>query len=370
MNIQNKIVAWQKAGLISSKQAQALSIYESNAPKPYLLYIFIALGVFFIGAGIVSVVAANWDAISPICKLSADFSLLLVTAVTVLFAADRNKNLLFEGALFFFALLVLASIGLIAQIYQLQSNDLSAFLLWSFLVFPLLFFTKKPFLSCLVIPIMWLSAFDSLFYLPFVQKVNELWDESPYLIWLLAWVLVYQFLSLGGSDKFKNIKSVLIIVITICAASMFADADAGSSLTWRGFSAIDYHNGEVMALLAIPLLQVLLSFYLDYKGPNNKFIPLIMLLLFISTLFNIYFFITFAALSVSGYYAYRYQKNKYLSLVIFLAVWRILALFSDIFESLLSSGLGLITFGLLVVIVALSSVKLGAVLNGRTKNVR
>lgn len=370
MNIQNKIISWQKAGLISSKQAQALSTYESKATKPYLLYIFIALGVFFIGAGIISVVAANWDAISPIYKLSADFLLLLVTTLTVLFAAYRNKNLLFEGTLFFFALLVLASIGLIAQIYQLQSQDSSAFLLWAFLMFPLLFFTKKPFLPWLVIPIMWISAFDSLFSIPLLQTADNLWSNSPYLIWLLAWVLVYQLLLLIANDKFKSLKSVLIIVITICAASMFSDADIGSSMSGRGFYDIDYQNGGVIILMAISLLQVLLSFYLDYKGPNNKFIPLIMLLLFIGTLFNIYFFITFAALSVSGYYAYRHQKNKCLGLVIFLAVWRILALFSDVFESLLSSGFGLIVFGLLVIIVVLSSVKLGAVLNGRTKNVR
>ena len=368
MSIQNKIEAWQKSGLISAKQASALLAYENKNSKPYLLYLLIALGVFFVGAGIISVIAANWDAILPFYKLLADFVLLIVAALFTWYAANNNKTMLFEGGLLLFAFLVLASIGLIAQIYQLQSYDLSAFLLWSFLVFPLLFFTQKAFLPWLVMPVMWFSAFDVVLTSDVCENAENLWPFSPYLIWILMWFVIFQILQSIPKLKSKSLLSVLSVMLAIFAAWLFSSVDLGYAFSWQEFSVLDYKNSTVIGLALFALLLVGAAFYVDCKTSNNKFIPLIMTLLLIGTLWKVYFFVTFAALLISGYYAYRYQKNKCLNLIIFLAAIRILSLFTDIFGSLLTSGLGLIGLGILIVALAVVSLKFGSALNGRMKN--
>ena len=150
MNIEKRLNIWQSAGLISEEQAIKITQYENQNMKPYLMYALVLLSVLFIGIGTISLIAANWDAIPTFVKLLVDFALLSSCAYGVYRTQDRRKPVYFEGILFLYGLFSLATIGLIAQIYQLQADGPIAFLLWSSMMLPLSFFSKKiifPFIT-------------------------------------------------------------------------------------------------------------------------------------------------------------------------------------------------------------------------------
>src|SRR5262245_6310483 len=84
MKLQQKLAEWQQAGLIDSLLAARLLDHEQGRRKrPYLLYTVGGFGALSIALGLISMVAANWQAISPGARLALDVALLAALAVAV-----------------------------------------------------------------------------------------------------------------------------------------------------------------------------------------------------------------------------------------------------------------------------------------------
>ena len=147
-------------------------------------------------------------------------------------------------------------------------------------------------------PVMWFSAFDVVLTTDVCENAENLWPFSPYLIWILMWFVIFQVLQSIPKLKSKSLLSVLSVMLAIFAAWLFSSVDLGYAFSW--LSVLDYKNSTVIGLALFALLFVGAAFYVDYKTSNNKFIPLIMTLLLIGTLWKVYFFVTFAALLLSG----------------------------------------------------------------------
>ncbi len=193
MSVLQKLEIWQKAGLIDTQQKQSIIAYERDNASHKLLRIFHILACFTIGLGIISVVAANWDDIPTWFKLLCDFVLLGGTAATIFRYAQHPSSYKFEGLLLFFALLIMGTIGLIAQIFNLQSDHLSALLLWSILTAPLLLLTKRNALPIIWIPIFLASFGDFMFRWPAFETLLKNLSLSFRLAYL---TLVITFFSL------------------------------------------------------------------------------------------------------------------------------------------------------------------------------
>lgn len=144
MKLAKKLSEWEQIKLIDEKQKSAILAYESRQGKNRLPFILSALAVFCIGFGILSLIASNWQEIPDSLKLSADILLLGLTAVGAYRFYNRGKWY-FEALVIGYATLILASIGLVGQVFQLQPVGLRAYLLWSVLVLPTALFSKKPF---------------------------------------------------------------------------------------------------------------------------------------------------------------------------------------------------------------------------------
>lgn len=132
------LTRWHEAGLLDAATIDRIRLHEAKEQRPLWLWAVSGLGCFAIAVGIVSVVAANWDHIPANLKLGIDF-LLLAGLAAGLVVADtkawlRVRDLL---ALLLFGL-VLASIALISQIYQLDGKTSEALATWVVICTPFL----------------------------------------------------------------------------------------------------------------------------------------------------------------------------------------------------------------------------------------
>lgn len=142
-NINEKLQEWLAQGLLSVTQLQAIQQYEANKPRySKFLLVFSILGILAVSLGVINIIAANWQDIPDQIKLAVDFSLLLLLAGTLYYSYPKNQSL-FQTTLLFYLAMVLASIGLLSQIYQLQGKFSEAIFFWAGMTSLLVFFIEQ-----------------------------------------------------------------------------------------------------------------------------------------------------------------------------------------------------------------------------------
>lgn len=150
MKLERQLARWQDAGLIDAETAKRILAHEEARPaRPYILYAVGGLGALSIAIGLVSIVAANWGAIGAQEKLALDLAVLIGLAVAIFFTdrASRREpesmaTFAREALLFIYYGAILASIGLVAQIYQLGGELYQALIVWSVITVPLIAFAR------------------------------------------------------------------------------------------------------------------------------------------------------------------------------------------------------------------------------------
>lgn len=369
MKLSAKITSWQNAGIITPKQGMDILDFEKAIAKPYALYGFLALAIFCIGLGVISVIAANWQHLTVMLKLIADFALLSGVAGLTYYAAYKKWHIRFEVFLCLFVILVLATIGLIAQVYQLQPDGFEALLLWSLLVCPLLFVTQKPLLPLVILPIFTFSFWDFMgdnnTTKEIMWQMSNSWEYSVPVLWLFIWFILWQMLTIFAQNKAVAFKKALKFWMIIFTGLLVINIDFGSSV----FSevALD-ENGSgsltgVLVSVAIGLTAI--SAYLDYISGKKFLIPALMALTVVGGFINCGAVFSFAVLFLIGIYAWQINSVKILNTVLALTAVRIFILYADMFKSLLFSGLGLIASGLLLLALIWGWVKLSRRLKRR-----
>lgn len=356
MSIIKKIDKWQQAGLISKEQTAQILAFETKNTKPYLMYGLILLSAFFIGGGIISLIASNWDAIPAFVKLIGNFSLLSACGYGVYYTYCKGKNKHFEFFLFLFGLLCLATIGLIAQIYQLQPDGAKAFLLWSTLMLPLIFFSKKMTFPMVVLSVLNVSFFDEIFsHFDYVLRhFRDIMLISVLFIYTICYQLLIMYFPKVAEASVKALKILIIIgfVIAILRSEyVFAFEDL------RG----------TYLFLTLLLFLTGLSFYLSYIAKSGYFVSYMMFLVFVTCFVPLGVFTTFLALFGLGYYAYINKMPKLLNLTIFLFALRTFS-FVQIYLSLMAGGIGLIVSGVVLLLLIWAWKRILNYLNRRLKN--
>ncbi|SEL72414.1 Predicted membrane protein [Aquimarina amphilecti] len=141
--------------VISSEIADKISRYygQKEGTKPNKLFtIFGIFGALLIGAGIILMLAHNWDDFSRLTKTILAFVPLVIGQSIVGFSILKNKSRTWKeasGTFLFFA--VGASISLVSQIYNI-SGDLGSFLkTWTILCLPLIYLLRSHAVTLLVI---------------------------------------------------------------------------------------------------------------------------------------------------------------------------------------------------------------------------
>ncbi len=351
MKLSAKITSWQNAGIITPQQGSDILDFEKGNTKPYALYGFEALAMFCLGLGFISVIAANWEYIPAALKLIVDFALLAGVGGLVYYADYKKWSIRFEAFLCLFVILVLASIGLIAQVYQLQSETLSAYLLWSALVFPLLFMTKKMPLPLVMLPVFYHSLADCVLANEVIDHavyiMSKTWKYSVPLLVTFIGLVLWQVLTLTLKDKAVAFKRALkfwlivsVVILVICL-----DFDKYSAFIMCSLVA---NETLLNLLLLVAVGLTALSAYLGYIGGKSFLIPLIMLILMDGAVCHLGALLSFLVIGVTALYALRNKNIKVLNVMLALTAIRIFVLYLNVFGTLLLNGVGLILTGLLI----------------------
>jgi uncharacterized membrane protein len=138
MALDQQLERWKDAELISPEQVERIRSFEKHRERPALLYAVAALAGLAVAVGLVSIVAANWDLIPGRMKLALDAIAIIAMGQAVVHFGARQPAWLEEAAMVGYYGLVLASIALVAQVYQLGGNAAQALVAWSALTFPLM----------------------------------------------------------------------------------------------------------------------------------------------------------------------------------------------------------------------------------------
>src|SRR5262245_41662225 len=150
MNLERKLARWQEAGLIDAATRARIEAHEQSERKPVVPYALAVLGAGTLALGILSVVAANWDAIPGRVKVGSDLAPGAVLAVATYRAVSQGRRLATEVLVTLFYGFTLASLALVGQVYQLTAPTYQALLVWSASTLPLVLLGQSRFLAALV----------------------------------------------------------------------------------------------------------------------------------------------------------------------------------------------------------------------------
>lgn len=371
MDIEKKLADWTRKNLISEAQKKAVLAYETRHKSRSLFYMFLFLGGFCLGLGAISLIAYNWQNISADVKLVVYFVMLAAAGAAAVSASFDDHQLWGETLLFVYALLVLAGIGLIGQIYQLTSHGLRALLFWAIVITPLLPFARRAWLPFLWLPALAISLFDYLYdYAWFsvaFQSFDRMFPGAWQFILILAAAALYRLFSTGRAvfrpmSKALGWWTLFVIVVYVFCADFFG-RDIFENIFCKNCPAeAGLVLNRLLVWLSLSLLTGAFCWFNTRRGGKYWSLALFIILDFSliaqllpdnETVFKIWGAAqSLSLLFVTAVYAYnanRFRLQQWMSGFIAL---RIFAAYMQVFGSLLSTGLGLIVSGAVLFAVA------------------
>ncbi len=153
-NLEDRLKIWTERGFISSEQGRNILDFEnSQTSRSWIVYGVAAIGVVAIAAGIISIIAANWAEITPTQKLTAYF-LWQGLLGWAFYQQSEHPGPKREVYLALFCLSFLGGIGLVSQIYNLDSDTWQGLAFWLTLILPSVILAQTRGL-----PTLWILAF-------------------------------------------------------------------------------------------------------------------------------------------------------------------------------------------------------------------
>ena len=166
---ERKLQAWLAAGVIDADTASRIRAWDAQHSRPLALWAVIGIGALAIGLGVVSLVAANWDAVPEMVRLAVHFAVMAALGGFIALRGDpleRANPWGLEAALFVLGMLGLAFFGHLGQAYQTSSPLWQPLAAWLALFAPLLLLRGQS----------WLTA-----ALLFVTACYAVWDHAATL---------------------------------------------------------------------------------------------------------------------------------------------------------------------------------------------
>lgn len=252
MNLKTRIDAWVAAGLITSEQAVGITAFEAARPKKsWALLSVMLLGSFVLAVGIVSLIAANWQFIGGTTKLAVDGALLVALAGLMVRFYDDKNSLIFQITHFIFIGAILASIGLVSQVYHQGGYPYEALSLWLIIITPVALFTRNaaiPHLyagSLLTTAISFMEAFG-----PF-GDMEEGYLTALVIVTPFAFGALAQLVSvLKGPALFASALRRWFI-LTLVVAAAFTDLFLTERQFYRGLYTPEMQNTALIAATAL-----------------------------------------------------------------------------------------------------------------------
>ena len=155
-NIKTKIKLWESESLISSEQATKLIEFEStHTDRNWISYGAAGVGITAIATGFISIIAANWDSISSQQKLLLYFAIQAILGIGIFIYRLRTR-LVREVLITLFGLFILGGIGLIGQIFHLESDGWQGIRFWLIAALPVTLLARSR-----LLPHLWFVGLTS-----------------------------------------------------------------------------------------------------------------------------------------------------------------------------------------------------------------
>ena len=136
--LKHEIAVWRNEGIIEPRQADVLSdrydlAHIGSESRNLMLTTLYIIGALLVGGGVISFVAAHWDAMDKITKISLIVSFMLgCYGVGYYLWQVNGKYVKLGHTLILLGVLMFgANIGLIAQIFHIKSNFYNGFGAWA-----------------------------------------------------------------------------------------------------------------------------------------------------------------------------------------------------------------------------------------------
>ncbi|MDH3624055.1 MAG: DUF2157 domain-containing protein [Myxococcales bacterium] len=355
MRLNRRLEAWIRAGIIDESTSDRIRAFEEAHKRPTALYALVGLGALAIGIGFVAIVAANWDAIPSAVKLGVDLLIGAVLAFGIERLLRRDGGWGAEALVMVYYLFVLASIGLIGQVYQLGSPLRVALGVWSLATLPLLFLARSRFAGGL-----WAAGLITTYVANAYEWIELAKDADrpdlsvslgvalPVLILSLSWMLR------RSSDKvsrtFQEVAWVTLAVGAFAGSfAWYAHIKSEHLVTWGA--------GVAIAFVAMPIL---LRGALFGKHAGLATASLIVFVMTIAaplvvthgSLELVGGLVSLAVLGFFAFAAYSIGHRAAFSLLTAAIGIRMVTIYFEVFGSLMSTGVGMVTGGVLTLLVA------------------
>jgi uncharacterized membrane protein len=229
------------AGAISSENAAAIERhYGPVEPRSNFGFVILAtVGAALVGAGIVLLIAHNWDYLNRATRTVIAFlPLLIALALAGFVLLQRNESRPWREAVAVFDFAAVATaISLISQTYQIQGSFAEFMRVWLLLCIPIVYVLRAGVAAAIYVigTIVWLFAREIAF---FVRLPN------PMFFWILFLLAVPYFLFRFFEDRTSRETSALAIIMTIALTfgmgftADFAKTDFGGIAFAGLFTAI------------------------------------------------------------------------------------------------------------------------------------
>lgn len=229
------------AGAISSENAAAIERhYGSVETRSNFGFIILAtVGAALVGAGIVLLIAHNWDELSrPIRTIIAFIPLLVALTLAAFVLAKRNESRPWREAVAVFDVAAVATaISLISQTYQIQGSFAEFMRVWLLLCISIVYVLRASVTAAIytIGTIVWLFARE---IASFVRMPN------PMFFWFLFLLVVPYFLFRFFENRASRETAALAIVMTVALVfgigftADFAKSDFGGIAYAGLFTAI------------------------------------------------------------------------------------------------------------------------------------
>jgi uncharacterized membrane protein len=358
-----RLKAWEAAGLVDAATAARIRDWESAHASPVALRAVIGIAALAIGLGLVSVVAANWDAVPGIVRLGIHFALMAALALWLWRRPPAADGIAGETVLFVFGVLGLTFFGHIGQVYQTDSPLWQPLALWLALFAPAILLRGTGRLDALLLmAVMVVAASEHVAWTMGLRPRLAPSDESLRVALALAAPLL-----LAGLAAWARMRSArttfwrhidgLALTYAAIGASIFAVARAAGP--WRDDKDATRLLQSVVVIAGVTLVTALLV-RLFRRDPEGRIAGVLWL-----------------GLAALPPLAYALSGNKVVAALLFMALWagiafaalragwrgafqtavglialRLVLLSFELGGDLLKSGAGLIASGLLILGVA------------------
>jgi uncharacterized membrane protein len=375
-----KLKAWEAAGLIDPATAARIRDWEMSNAHPVAMRAVIGIAALAIGLGLISVVAANWDAVEGVARLGIHFALMAglafwlwrkapASASGASTAAAAARGFAAEAGLFVLGMLGLTFFGHIGQVYQTDSPLWQPLALWLALFAPAILLLGTSRLNALLlITVMVVTAFSVMYWMiglrPRLDRVDEtvlimLALTSPLLLaGLAAWALAR-----SGRPGFWRRLAELASVYAAVGASIAAIASADGP--WRTDEESTRLLWSVLIASGVTLITALMI-RASRRDPEGRIVGNLWL-----------------GLAAVPLICYALSGSKIVAALLFMALWagiafaalragwrstfqaavglialRLVLLSFELGGDLLTSGAGLIVSGLLMLGIAWLALKI------------